>query len=65
MRRLLVLFALANALFLVSCADEREQVTGQEISEKFQRGVSGEGQLGPINRTDDPYVRQQVPQTHP
>jgi hypothetical protein len=65
MKRIFVALALANALLLGGCADESEQITGQELGKKFQRGVSGEGQLGPMDRTDDPYVRQQVPQTHP
>jgi hypothetical protein len=62
---LVAVFALASAVLLGGCADEREQMTGQELGQKFQRGISGEGRIGPEDRSDDPYVRQQVPQTHP
>lgn len=52
-------------MLLAACADEREQITGQELGEKFQRGVTGQGQIGPRDRSDDPYVPEHVPQTHP
>ena len=55
----------ASALFLGGCADELEQPTTQEVGEHFQRGVSGQGKIGPLNRTDDPYVRADEPSAPP
>ena len=51
-----------SAIRLAASADEREQISGQELGQKFERG---EGQLGPQDRRDHPSIRQQVPQTHP
>lgn len=45
--------------FLCSCANEGP--TGEEVQEQFRRGLSGEGRLGPIDRSDDPYVREREP----
>ena len=33
----------------------------REVPEKFQRGITGQGTLGPMDRTDDQYIKQ----THP
>ena len=33
----------------------------QEVPEKFQRGITGNGTLGPMDRTDDPYIKQTQP----
>ncbi len=61
MKPVLVLLVSAGALLLGGCADELEQPTTQEVSERFQRGVSGQGTIGPLNRADDPYVRADEP----
>lgn len=53
--------AFASVLLLGGCADELEQPTTQEVGERFQRGVRGEGTVGPRDRTDDPYVRSDEP----
>lgn len=66
MKRSSILFALAGGLFLVSCADPLEQRSGAEVQGKFERGMSGQGNLGPIDRPpDDPANEHGVPQTHP
>jgi hypothetical protein len=57
--------AFAAALLVAGCADPTEQITGQELGDKFKRGVTGQGTIGPIDRTDDPYVQHSVPETHP
>ncbi len=49
------------SLFLIlafgGCADPLEKPIGQEAQEHFQRGISGQGELGNIDRSDDPYVK--------
>jgi hypothetical protein len=59
--------SLAMALLALSgCADPIEQRTGQEVQEQFGRGITGQGALGPMERTpDDPAAEHSVPQTHP
>jgi hypothetical protein len=50
-------FCIASAILLGACADPIEKPPAQEAGEKFQRGIRGEGTLGPVDRTDDPYVK--------
>jgi hypothetical protein len=48
------------------CADPLEKRTTGEVQGQLERGVTGQGQLGPINRTeDDQAAEHSVPQTHP
>jgi len=55
-------FLLASVAFLLgSCADPLEQTTVQEVPQKFQRGITGNGTLGPIDRSDDPNIREMHP----
>jgi len=56
-----IAFFSAAALFLGSCADPLEQPTVQEVPEKLQRGITCQGTLGPIDRSDDPTIKE----THP
>lgn len=66
MKRVSIVFALGAALFFVSCADPLEQRSGTEVQNKVERGVTGQGNLGPINRpAGDPANEHAVPQTHP
>ena len=66
MRPLSILIAVAFASFAIGCADPLEQRTGQEVQSQFQRGITGQGQLGPEQRdTGDPAAEHSVPQTHP
>ncbi|CAN5732624.1 hypothetical protein BH20VER1_BH20VER1_12600 [soil metagenome] len=53
--RLLAALAAAALLGFVGCATEGP--TPEEVGEQFRRGAAGEGQLGPIDRSNDPYVR--------
>ena len=53
-RYLLAAAASAVTLLLGACAGDGP--TADDVREHFQRGLSGEGQLGPIDRRDDPYV---------
>ncbi len=53
-------------LAVVGCADPLEQRSGQEVQGQLERGVTGQGTLGPLERSpDDPAAAHSVPQTHP
>jgi hypothetical protein len=52
---------LGAALFFCGCADPLEKGTVQEVPEKFQRGFTGNGTLGPMDRSDDPSIREMHP----
>jgi hypothetical protein len=48
------------------CADPLEQQSAGEVQGQFERGVTGQGTIGPIDRPpDDPAGQHSVPQTHP
>jgi hypothetical protein len=54
-----IAFCIACTLLLVGgCADPLEKPIGDEAAEKFKRGIRGEGQLGPIDRSDDRYIKE-------
>jgi len=53
-------------LALSGCADPLEQRSAQEVQQQLERGVTGQGTLGPLERApDDPAAEHSVPQTHP
>jgi hypothetical protein len=57
-----VAFLLAGAVFLLGgCADPLEKGTVQEVPEKLQRGLTGNGTLGPRDRSDDPNIKEMHP----
>ncbi|HEU0273778.1 MAG TPA: hypothetical protein VFQ83_04555 [Candidatus Udaeobacter sp.] len=65
MKPLPVLLVIA-CLVLGGCADPLEQRTTQEVEGQFQRGVTGQGTVGPLERSPgDPAAEHSVPQTHP
>jgi hypothetical protein len=65
MKRTSILLILAW-LSAGGCADPIEQRSAQEVQGQFERGVTGQGTLGPIERPpDDPAGEHSVPQTHP
>jgi hypothetical protein len=65
MKPLSILLVIA-CLALAGCADPLEQRTTQEVQGQFERGVTGQGTLGPVERSpDDPAAAHSVPQTHP
>jgi hypothetical protein len=65
MKRLSILVMIAW-LIAGGCADPLEQRTTQEVQGQFERGVTGQGTLGPMERSpDDPASEHSVPQTHP
>ena len=65
MRRMAILFLIALTLITGGCADPMEQRSTEEVGGQFQRGVTGQGTLGPIDRPPgDPAAEHSVPQTH-
>ncbi len=65
MKRMSILLAIA-CLAAGGCADPLEQRTGQEVQGQFERGVTGQGTVGPVERSPgDPAAEHGVPQTHP
>jgi hypothetical protein len=66
MKPLSILLAIAYTLVMGGCADPLEQRSTQEVEGQLQRGVTGQGQLGPMNRPPgDQADEHAVPQTHP
>ena len=65
MKRMSIPFVIA-CLVLSGCADPLEQRSTQEVQGQFERGVTGQGTLGPLERSaGDPAAEHSVPQTHP
>jgi len=65
MKRMPILFVIA-CLALGSCADPLEQRSTEEVQGQLERGVTGQGTLGSMERSpDDPAAEHSVPQTHP
>jgi hypothetical protein len=56
-----IAFCIATAVLLAGCADPLEKPLMQEAGEKFQRGITGNGTLGPMDRADDQYIKQTQP----
>ena len=54
-------FCIASAILFAGCADPLEKPMVQEAQEKFQRGVTGNGTLGPVDRSDDPTIKEMHP----
>jgi hypothetical protein len=66
MKRLSLLVSIAGTLAIGGCADPLEQRSTQEVQSQLERGVTGQGKIGPINRTEeDQAAEHSVPQTHP
>jgi hypothetical protein len=65
MKRMSILLAIIW-LAAGGCADPLEQRTTQEVQGQFERGVTGQGTVGPLERSPgDPAAEHGVPQTHP
>jgi hypothetical protein len=66
MIRVAILFLIAWMLVVGGCADPMEQRSTEEVGGQFQRGVTGQGTIGPVERSStDPAGEHGVPQTHP
>jgi hypothetical protein len=56
----------AFALIAGGCADPLEQRSTEEVGGQLERGVTGQGTIGPVDRPEnDPASEHGVPQTHP
>jgi len=65
MKRMPILLVIAY-LAAGGCADPLEERSTQEVQGQFERGVTGQGTLGPLERSPgDPAAEHSVPQTHP
>jgi len=66
MRPSSILITIGCMLIAGGCADPIEQRSGTEVQSQLQRGVTGQGQIGPEQREPgDPAAEHAVPQTHP
>jgi hypothetical protein len=65
MKRMPILLVIASMVLVGGCADPLEQRSTEEVQGQLQRGVTGQGTLGPIERSaNDPASEHSVPQTH-
>ena len=56
----------ACALIVGGCTDPLEERSAEEVGSQVQRGVTGQGTIGPEERAPgDPASEHAVPQTHP
>ena len=66
MKLISIVSSLALLLFAAGCADPLEQTSTDEVGNQLQRGLTGHGQLGPIDRpAGDPAAENAGPQSHP
>jgi hypothetical protein len=56
---------IASAILATGCADPLEKPIVQEAGEKFQRGITGHGTLGPIESSNEPNIKTSEPDSHP
>jgi len=57
--KLLSIVSSAALLFLVAgCADPLEERTTDEVGSQLQRGITGQGKIGPVQRADDDRAAQ-------
>jgi hypothetical protein len=62
LKALSVAFLVVSAAFFFGgCADPLEKGTVREVPEKFERGITGNGTLGPRDTSDDPNMKSMHP----
>ncbi|PZR75844.1 MAG: hypothetical protein DLM73_04140 [Chthoniobacterales bacterium] len=61
MKAFSIAFWIASVILLGGCADPIERPMATEAQEKFQRGITGNGTIGPIDRSDDRTIKEQHP----
>jgi hypothetical protein len=64
LKALSVAFCIASAILAAGCADPLEKPLAQEAGEKFKRGITGGGTLGPIDRSNNPDAKPLEPDSH-
>ena len=58
-----IVLLIAFAFLAAGCADPMEERSTNEVGAQMQRGITGQGKLGPIQRPeDDPASQHSVPQ---
>jgi hypothetical protein len=66
MKPLSIVSLLALLLLAGGCADPLEERSSDEVGAQLQRGVTGQGKIGPIQRAaDDPAAQHAIPEDHP
>jgi len=66
LKALSVVVCITSVMLIIGCADPLEKPITQEASEKFQRGITGHGTLGPIDRSNDSNFKPSEPDSqHP
>jgi hypothetical protein len=66
MKHMSILLVIGCAILSGGCADPLEQRSGQEVQSQLERGVTGQGQIGPEEREPGDLANEHgVPQTHP
>jgi hypothetical protein len=66
MKALPILILLGYALIAGGCADPLETPSANEVGAQLERGLTGQGTIGPIDRpAGDQAGEHGVPQTHP
>jgi len=61
-----ILLVIALTLIVGGCADPLEERSTEEVEGQLQRGVTGQGTIGPVERSPgDPAGEHSVPETHP
>ncbi len=63
MNRICAALTSLSLLLIASCAEDLPPAS--EVRDQFHRGFAGEGQLGPVDRQDDPYVNARGAETLP
>jgi hypothetical protein len=61
LKALCTVFCITSAILAAGCADPLEKPIVQEAGEKFQRGITGHGTLGPLDRSNDRNIRTPEP----
>ena len=56
-----IVFFLGAVIFIEGCADPLEKPMLEEVPAKFQRGITGNGTLGPMDRSTDPSIKDMHP----
>jgi hypothetical protein len=62
MKRISFLLLGGFALSAFAC-EQQDGPTAEEVQAKFERGITGGGQINPIDRSNDPYVKPRDPGT--
>jgi len=65
MKLLSIVSLFAILMFAPGCSDPLEERSTDEVGSQLQRGITGQGKLGPVDRPeDDPAAQHSIPQGH-